>query len=103
MEYMKLLEIMTKVQMDDLTDAEMLMDYAKESMEYGSEEIHNKLLNRAKTRMQNYDTCSADIENIISKMKAEDPEINEKAVMYDMQKYYITDWKNRIKDKIASM
>lgn len=103
MDYIKLLEMMVKVQMDDLTDADMLIDYAKKAEIAGSMEMYQKFAARAKARIQSYDSCTAEIDSIVQRMKSENPAAEEKAVLYDIQSMYVNDWKERIKDRLAVM
>lgn len=103
MDGVKLLEMMVKVQMDDLTDADMLADYAKKAMDAGSMDLYQKFTARAKARIQSYENCTEEMDAIIQKMKAEDPTMDEKSVLYDIQNMYVHDWKNRIKDRISVM
>ena len=52
-----IIEILLQVQMDDLKDAKMLYNYAEELKDEHETILADKMLTRAKTRLQQYHDC----------------------------------------------
>jgi DNA-binding protein H-NS len=74
----KIIEVLLKLQMDDLKDAEMLKDYAEEMKELGEHSIAASLASRAKQRLNQVTECENSIHNMMEKMKIEAEEMGHK-------------------------
>jgi hypothetical protein len=61
----KLIEMILKVQMDDLTDAKMLIEYAEDAKTLGAINLANSFAARAKTRLNNMSECENTLHNML--------------------------------------
>lgn len=107
MENEKIVDLLFKLEMDDLKDADMLVDYAKKIMDYGDTSIAQAITNRAKARLAQLADCENTIANVMQRIKEEKQAAGltyiDGGVYEEMYKAYITEWTYKIKSKIESM
>ena len=97
----KIIEILLKLQMDDLRDAEMLADYAENMKEMGEHSIASSLASRAKQRLNQVTECENSIHNMMEKMKIEAEEAGHK-INLEENEYQIM-YKKFTNEKIAEI
>ena len=71
MDNKKIAEMLLKVQMDDLKDADMLVDYAGIIEAEGDSSIASALYTRAKNRLSQMNECRRTIESVMARAEQE--------------------------------
>lgn len=103
----KIAEMLFKLEMDDLKDADMLADYAAKINGYGDPGIAQAIGNRAKARLAQLVDCSHTIETVMQRIKEEKTAAGETfidgGIYQDMLKKYIADWTEKVKMKIETL
>lgn len=107
MENEKIAQLLFKLQMDDLKDADMLADYARKIMDYGDAPLSQAMVNRAKARLAQTAECQKTIDNVMQRIKDEKAaagEMYHDGGMYqDMLYSYIEEWTEKIQHKLEAM
>lgn len=107
MENEKIAQLLFKLQMDDLKDADMLADYARKIMDYGDTPLGQAMINRAKARLTQTAECQKTIDNVMQRIKDEKSATGESyqdGGMYrDMLYSYIEEWTEKIHHKLEAM
>lgn len=106
MENKKIAAILFKIQMDDLKDADMLADYAKEVYEYGDNSLAESIVGRAKLRLQHMSECDKHIQTVMQRIAMESPEeasmVSEDNLYSIMYKDYLTTWTEKVRMKLEN-
>lgn len=89
MKYKKDITHMTKMMMDELKDAQMIIDYAKCAKDEGHPEIANYFFMRAKTRAQMMNEDHQRLEELIKKEEAESGKPYEEGKWDCMHDYFM--------------
>lgn len=96
----KIAEMLLKVEMDDLTDAEMLAGYAHEASVMGDTSIAAALAARAKQRLSYMEECKRSIETVLKRIEAEGGE-NADNVYKELLERHIESTVERIHSMLA--
>lgn len=107
MDNKKIAEILFKLHMDDLKDAEMLADYAKCVSDAGDASIASALYARSKTRLNQASECERHIASVMERMQEEAAAMGEaydpNAIYTDMYNNWIDTWTDKVKRKLEAM
>ena len=107
MENEKIAQLLFKLQMDDLKDADMLADYARKIMDYGDSPLSQAMVNRAKARLAQTAECQKTIDTVMQRIKDEKAaagQMYEGGGMYaEMLNSYIEEWTEKIHHKLEAM
>ena len=104
MDYKKIAGMLLKVQMDDLKDADMLVDYAEKIAAEGDTSIANGLYARAKNRLANFAECKRTIDSVMSRAEQEaamnGTPIHTNDVYSELYNEWINSWEESLKSKM---
>lgn len=107
MENQKIAEILLKIQMDDLKDAEKLTDYAEEVRELGDVSIASALTSRAKMRLNNMVECENSIKSVMQRvhdeMASHGEKFDENAIYHELYKKHISHVSEKIRHRLNTM
>lgn len=107
MDNLKIAEMLFKLQMDDIRDAEMLADYAAKISDLGDQSIGAAIYTRAKARLNQSMECERTIKTVMDRVKAEkaaegmDYDVNN--IYADMYNSYIEGWTDKVRRKLEAM
>lgn len=96
-------EILLKIQMDDLQDAQMLYDYAEEIAEHGDMALAQAINTRAKQRLDMYNDCSHSIEAVLERARMNGEAQDTDSMYGAICKEYLNHWFEKTKQKVHSM
>ena len=104
MDNKKIASMLLKVQMDDLKDADMLVDYAEAATREGDTAIATAMYARAKNRLAQMNECKRTIESVMARAESEaamnGTSFSADAVYSELYKDWIDGWENKIKDRM---
>lgn len=104
MDNKKIAGMLLKVQMDDLKDADMLIDYAEIASREGDSNVANAMYARAKNRLTQMNECKRTIESVMARAEQEAAmngvSFSADAVYSELYKDWIDGWENKIKDRM---
>ena len=107
MDNVRIAEIVLKLQMDDLKDAQMLSDYAEEVKQIGDTAIASALNNRAKSRLNLMSECERTIAALMQRIKDENAingtEISEENLYSELYKKYLNYQSEKVREKIENL
>ena len=107
MDNVKIAEILLTLQMEDLNDADMLADYAKEIEELGDVAIAQAIANRAKTRLSQMAECDHSIkllmQRVQSDMAAKGETFNEDSLYSNLYKKHVDRSAEKVRKKLEVM
>lgn len=107
MDNQKIAEILLKLQMEDLNDADMLAEYAKEIEELGDVAIAQAIANRAKTRLSQMAECDHSIKLLMQRVQsdkaAKGEPFNEDSLYAVLYKKHVESNADRVRKKLESM
>lgn len=107
MKNQKIAEILLKIQMDDLKDAEKLADYADEVKELGDVSIASALSSRAKARLNNMAECENSIKAVMQRVHYDamgsGEKFDENGIYHDLFKKHINHTAERIRQRLNMM
>lgn len=92
----KLIEMLLTVQMDDLNDAKMLLDYADQAKMLNATALANNFATRAKYRINNVSECETTMHNMLR----EDAEAN--SLFATLYHKFVMSEQERLKKRIDS-
>lgn len=92
----KLIEMLLTVQMDDLNDAKMLLDYADQAKLLNATALANNFATRAKYRINNVSECETTMHNMLR----EDDEAN--SLFATLYHKFVMSEQERLKKRIDS-
>ena len=98
MDNKKIAEMLLKVEMDDLNDADMLADYAEKIKECGDMSLAQAMMARAKQRLSQMEECARSVETVLSRDGGD-----MHSTKSDIYESYIDAWKHKVKAKIEAM
>lgn len=99
MDNKKIAEMLLKVEMDDLNDADMLADYAEKIKECGDMSLAQAMMARAKQRLSHMEECSRSVETVLARDGGNDMH----SMKSEIYEGYIDAWKHKVKAKIEAM
>ena len=102
MDNKKIAGMLLKVQMDDLKDADMLMDYAEAAQREGDSAVASAMYARAKNRLAQMNECKRTIEGVMSRAANEAAMNGESFSVDAVYKELYTDWIEGWEEKIQS-
>ena len=101
MDNKKIASMLLKVQMDDLKDAEMLLDYGEAAEREGDTAVASAMYTRAKNRMAQMNECKRTIESVMMRAEQEaainGTPMNSSDVYMQLTKNYVDEWEERIR------
>ena len=100
MDNKKIAGMLLKLQMDDLKDADMLMDYAQAIAAEGDSSIANSLMQRAKNRLNQMHECRRTIESVMMRAEQEAAMTGETVSTDKIYSELYNDWINSWEEKI---
>ena len=104
MDNKKIAGMLLKVQMDDLKDADMLIDYAEIAAREGDTSVASAMYARAKSRLAQMNECRRTIDGVMVRAEQEAAMNGEvfsaDAVYSELYKDWIDGWENKIKDRM---
>lgn len=107
MDNKKIAEMLFKLQMDDLRDADMLADYAKQIADMGDAAISSMLYARSKARLSQMTENQRHVDNVMERVREECEAMGEAwnpdAIYHDLYGAYIEGWTEKIKHKLEKM
>lgn len=103
MDNKKIAGILLKVQMDDLKDADMLMDYADAVAREGDSATASALYSRAKTRLNQMNECKRTIENVMMRAEQEgamngEP-VSTDSIYAELYNKWIDSWEEKLRNR----
>lgn len=103
MDNKKIAGILLKVQMDDLKDADMLMDYADAVAREGDSATASALYSRAKTRLNQMNECKRTIENVMMRAEQEgamngEP-VSTDGIYAELYNKWIDSWEEKLRNR----
>ena len=102
MDNKKIAGMLLKVQMDDLKDADMLMDYAEAIAREGDGTTASALYARAKSRLNQMNECKRTIENVMLRAEQEAAMNGESVSTAGIYAELYNDWINSWEEKLRS-
>ena len=104
MDNKKIAGMLLKVQMDDLKDADMLVDYAEAAEREGDAAIASAMYARAKTRLSQMDECKRTIGSVMMRAEQEaavtgEP-ISTSGIYADLYNDWIYSWEEKLRSRI---
>ena len=102
MDNKKIAELLLKVQMDDLTDADKLVDYAHKIAAEGDSSIASALMSRAKSRLTQMNEDKRTIESVMMRAEQEAAMNGVTASTSDIYAEVCKDWVDSWEEKIRS-
>lgn len=107
MDNAKITEILLTLQMEDLNDADMLCEYAKEIEKCGDMPLAQAIANRAKTRLAQMTECDRSIKLVMQRQQSEMIEkgeaYDENAVYGSLYRKYVDKESEKIRKKLEAM
>ena len=104
MDNKKIAGMLLKVQMDDLKDADMLIDYAEKIAAEGDTSIANGLYTRAKTRLSHMEECKRTIDSVMMRAEQEasvnGTTFKADGVYGELYKDWINSWEEKLKERM---
>lgn len=104
MDNKKIAGMLLKVQMDDLKDADMLIDYAEIASREGDSNVASAMYSRAKNRLAQMNECKRTIDSVMARAEQEAAmngvSFSADAVYSELYKDWIDGWENKIKDRM---
>lgn len=104
MDNRKIAGMLLKVQMDDLKDADMLMDYAEAAKREGDTTIANAMYTRAKSRLSQANECKRTIDSVM--MRAEQEAVsngesfNKDSIYSELYNEWINGWEEKLQSRM---
>ncbi|MBO6100849.1 MAG: hypothetical protein J6P07_05905 [Spirochaetaceae bacterium] len=96
--------LLLKLEMDDLKDADMLVEYAKEIAEAGDNSIAASIYSRAKSRLNQMTECKRMIEQVMMRAEQEASVTGESfpkgSIYKELYEDWIDSWEEKIKAKM---
>lgn len=102
MDNKKIAGMLLKLQMDDLKDADMLIEYAEEIAKEGDASIASTLYSRAKTRLNQMNECKRTIESVMMRAEQEAAATGEAVSTSGIYSELYNDWINSWEEKLRS-
>lgn len=102
MDNKKIAGMLLKIQMDDLKDADMLMDYAEAIAREGDSATASAIYSRAKTRLNQMNECKRTIENVMMRAEQEAAMNGESVSTTGIYAELYNDWINSWEEKLRS-
>ncbi|MBO7712198.1 MAG: hypothetical protein J6S85_01685 [Methanobrevibacter sp.] len=100
MDNKKIAEYLLKIQMDDLKDADMLIEYAQKIAIEGDTSVANALYSRAKTRLSQMNECKRTIEAVMSRAEQEAAMSGNPVTTANIYSEMYADWINSWEEKL---
>lgn len=102
MDNMEIAKVLLSVQMDDLSDAEKLTDYADKVKHCGDAGLARILSTRAQKRLEQMEECEQHLNAVMQRM--EDLDGQTSGAMYgDMLKDYLYRQKHKVMTKLSEL
>lgn len=104
MDNKKIAGMLLKVQMDDLKDADMLIDYAEIIANEGDASVATAMYNRAKSRLAQMNECKRTIESVM--MRAEQDAamngetVNKDGIYAELYNNWINSWEEKLRSRM---
>ena len=96
--------LLLKLQMDDLKDADMLVDYAEKISAAGDTSLATSIYARAKNRLNQMNECKRTIESVLMRAEQEASMNGESfpsgAVYAELYNDWIASWEEKIRNKM---
>ncbi|MBO7714442.1 MAG: hypothetical protein J6S85_12775 [Methanobrevibacter sp.] len=104
MDNKKIAGMLLKIQMDDLKDADMLIDYAETIASEGDTSIATALYSRAKTRLSQMEDCKRTIDSVMTRAKNEaamnGTPLETDTVYSELYNNWINEWEHKLRQKV---
>ena len=104
MDNKKIAEMLLKIQMDDLKDADKLVDYAHRIMAEGDTSIATALMTRAKSRLSQMNEDKRTIESVMMRAEQEASmngvTVSTNDIYADVCKDWVESWEDKIRSKL---
>lgn len=104
MDNKKIAEILLKVQMDDLKDADMLVGYAEKVAAEGDTSIASALYARAKNRLSQMNECKRTIESVMMRAEQEasmnGTSVSTDGIYSELYKDWINSWEEKVHARV---
>lgn len=104
MDYKKIAGMLLKVQMDDLKDADMLVDYAEKIAAEGETSIASAMYARAKSRLAQMAECKRAIESVMTRAEQEasmnGTSVATADIYSELYKDWINSWEESLRNKM---
>lgn len=104
MDNKKIAGMLLKVQMDDLKDADMLIDYAEEAKREGDASIASAMYTRAKQRLSQMNECKRTIDSVMMRAEQEASSMgetfNKDGIYSELYNNWINSWEERLMAKM---
>ena len=104
MDNKKIAGMLLKVQMDDLKDADMLIDYAEIAAREGDSNVASAMYSRAKARLNQMNECKRTIDSVMARAEQEaamnGSTFSADAVYSELYKDWIDGWETKIKERM---
>lgn len=104
MDNKKIAEMLFKVEMDDLKDADMLIGYAEKIAAEGDSSIASALYQRAKSRLAQMSECKRHIETVMMRAEQEaaanGTPISTDGIYSELYNDWINSWEEKIRAKM---
>ena len=102
MDNKKIASMLLKVQMDDLKDADMLVDYAEAAEREGDTAIATAMYARAKNRLAQMNECKRTIESVMLRAEQEAAATGETVSTAGIYADLYNDWINSWEEKLRA-
>ena len=102
MDNKKIASMLLKVQMDDLKDADMLVEYAQAIANEGDSSVAASLYSRAKSRLSQMNECKRTIDAVMMRAEQEAAVNGEAVSTAGIYSELYNDWINSWEEKIRS-
>ena len=104
MDNKKIAGMLLKVQMDDLKDAEMLLDYGEAAEREGDTAVASAMYTRAKNRLAQMNECKRTIESVMMRAEQEaaatgEP-ISTAGIYADLYNDWINSWEEKLRARM---
>lgn len=104
MDNKKIAGMLLKVQMDDLKDADMLIDYAEEAKREGDASIASAMYARAKQRLSQMNECKRTIDSVMMRAEQEAASMgetfNKDGIYSELYNNWINSWEEKLMAKM---
>ena len=102
MDNKKIAGMLLKVQMDDLKDADMLIDYAEIASREGDSNVASAMYTRAKNRLAQMNECKRTIESVMARAEQEAAMNGTSVATADVYSELYNDWINSWEESLRN-